>query len=283
MTDMSLDIQGRPFSYTAFSTWLSCGKRFELEKLRGVQRIPAWYNVGGTVFHEWAEAYDRGEEPPPIKLMFIDAIWKTEEESGVERAHWYAGGKATKQNPDKESQAWWESNLPLMADRYVEWRKQTGWTIWEPKEGVPAIELKVEFSLGEVRVKGYIDRVFVLKSGELAITDLKTGSRQPENNLQLGTYATAIQVVYGVRPSYGYYYLARKGEHTPVVKLDDYSPAVLAEMLRLFKVAVENEIFIPNVTGKCNQCGVRHACAIAGGGEAARQHDKLASLLEVPF
>lgn len=283
MIDLSLDIQGRPFSYSAFSTWLSCGKRFELERLRGVQRIPAWYNVGGTVFHEWAEAYDRGEEPPPIKLMFIDAIWKTEEESGVERAHWYAGGKATKQNPDKESQAWWESNLPLMADRYVEWRKQTGWTIWEPQEGIPAIELKVEFSLGEVKVKGYIDRAFVLRSGELAITDLKTGSRQPANNLQLGVYATGIQMVYGVRPSYGYYYMARRGEHTPVVKLNAFSAAALEEMFRQFKLAVENEIFIPNLDGHCNQCGVRYACALGGGGEAARQHDKLATLLEVPF
>lgn len=49
----------RYVSYSRLSSWLSCGKRYELEKLAGVVEVPAWYFVGGSAVHQATEDFDR--------------------------------------------------------------------------------------------------------------------------------------------------------------------------------------------------------------------------------
>lgn len=272
------------YSYSSFNSWLHCAKQFELEKVQRVTRKPAWWFVGGTSFHEWSEDFDRGTEgAPAIEDRFLANVAKEEEGSGVERAEWSAAGRVTKANPLKEAEDWWLATLPLMAEKYVQWREKTAWPIWTSPDGNPGIELSLEWKLGEETIRAIIDRVFVLPRSSVVVpVDLKTGARTPDNSVQLGVYRVGLHKVHGVMPKYGYYYDARKGEHTSPIQLSNWSPALFTELYRQFNAAVENRIFIPKVGGQCNTCSVRQYCAVAGGANA-KGVDPLAEMIEIPF
>ena len=49
----------RPVSYSAFTSWLKCGKAYELERIIGVPPDPKWYFVGGNAVHATTELYDK--------------------------------------------------------------------------------------------------------------------------------------------------------------------------------------------------------------------------------
>lgn len=49
----------RPVSYSAFTSWLRCGKAFQLERILGIEGVPAWFFVGGSVVHKVTELYDQ--------------------------------------------------------------------------------------------------------------------------------------------------------------------------------------------------------------------------------
>lgn len=48
----------KPVSYSAFTSWLRCGKAYQLERILGVETLPTWYFVGGSVVHTVSEAFD---------------------------------------------------------------------------------------------------------------------------------------------------------------------------------------------------------------------------------
>ena len=104
--------------------------------------------------------------------------------------------------------------------------------------------------------------MFVTDAGELVVVDLKTGSRTPESDMQLGFYAAGLELMFGVRPHLGAYWMARKGGLTPLVDLDRYTPEFIGKMLDKFNLAVEHEIFLPHATSLCGSCGVRPLCPL---------------------
>lgn len=44
-------------SHSQVSTYLSCAKRYYLEKVVNVPQVPAWWFVGGSAVHEVFEQY----------------------------------------------------------------------------------------------------------------------------------------------------------------------------------------------------------------------------------
>jgi len=65
-----ITIQHRSFS--AFTSWLRCGKAFQLERNLQAPSEPAWYFVGGSAFHSAAEKYLLAEHAKkyPVKEVF---------------------------------------------------------------------------------------------------------------------------------------------------------------------------------------------------------------------
>ena len=51
------EIQIQHRSFSAFTSWLRCGKAFQLERNLQAPSEPAWYFVGGSAFHAAAEKY----------------------------------------------------------------------------------------------------------------------------------------------------------------------------------------------------------------------------------
>jgi len=44
-------------SFSSFTSWLRCGKAWQLERGLQVQSAPAWWFVGGSSFHTAVERY----------------------------------------------------------------------------------------------------------------------------------------------------------------------------------------------------------------------------------
>lgn len=209
-----------------------------------------------------------------IDEAFQNEITRRVEQTGVPTTEWRAAGRKSREWPNKEDLSWWTHHAPEMVQDYIKWRnegEEKEWRIWEPYPGDPAIEMGVLAPIGGVTVKGFLDRVFATPSGELVIVDVKTGSRTPDSDLQLGFYACLLEVGCGIRPQWGAYYKAREGRlHKPLVNLDHFSTDLLGGFLRDFVRAREQGIYLPVLGGHCRTCGVANQCAAFNGEQADR-------------
>lgn len=203
-----------------------------------------------------------------MKNYFLEAWDKvfaeTVSRSDVSESSWKAAGRATKANPDKENKDWWLKNGSSMFDSWVKWRTGgNGWTIWEPVPGVPAIELSLNPIWNDTQVQMHIDRVMVNPDGELVVLDIKTGSRTPTSDLQLAFYAAGIEEMYGVRPSYGAYWMARDGATSELINLDGYTKEKIISIVKMFDDARRVGAFVPNFS-HCKMCNVINSCSWKG-------------------
>jgi len=164
---------------------------------------------------------------------------------------------ANKRKP--EDKAWWYTNGLEMLKKYQSWRQESDWKIWTAPDGQPAIELNMMINFGTVPVKMALDRIMQLPDGELVVLDLKTGSRTPSTTLQLGFYSVGIELTYGVKPKYGSYWMARKGEPTPIVDLEWYTSDRLIRLAEMFNRARYEGLFVPNISN-CSLCGYTQHC-----------------------
>lgn len=195
----------------------------------------------------WEEAWTKQQAEQSAKTTVDQALWK-------------ASGRATKANPDKENNVWWSTNGSDMVDRWIEWRNgDHPWVLWEPTPGIPAIELVVNPIWNNIPVKMIIDRVMINPDGELVVVDIKTGSRTPMSDLQLGFYAVGIEALFGIRPQYGAYWMAREGGIKELVNLDKYTTEDIIDMITKFDLARKAEIFLPNMS-HCVMCSVKDKC-----------------------
>ena len=182
---------------------------------------------------------------------------------------WKAGGRATKKFPNKEDKTWWMSEGPTMVHNYYNWRMQNpNLEVWRAPDGTPGIELDMNVTIvGNVIVKGKIDRVFQDKNtGQLIIVDLKTG-KPPASGLQLAVYRLALDAQFGVSPDYGAYWMARGGTLDKVWNLNEYPIKMVSRWLRDTKKAIDMGVFIPHTGILCDYCGVRKHCYAFGNNE----------------
>ncbi len=129
----------------------------------------------------------------------------------------------------------------------------------------PLVETELNVEVGGVLMKGFLDRLMVSPEGELTVIDIKTSKNEPASHTQLGTYAVMCEKTIGVRPTKGAYFMARTGELTTPVDLEHYTESRLGSHLRGFKIAVDNNIFIPQPGFMCGTCSVNHACYAVKG------------------
>ncbi len=266
---------GKPYiSHSAMSTWLNCGWSYYLSRIQKVPENPSYWLVGGKSVHECTEWYDRME--PQMQAIadvdchavFVD-YWRKNYDMANNGMPFRAGGKATRQYPNKEDESWWLDNGPKMFHNWIEWRKQENpYTPYQLSGGDFAIETELNVEISGVPMKGFLDRLMVSPDGELTVIDIKTSTRAPITYTQLGTYAVMCEKVMGVRPTKGAYFMARTGELTTPVDLDHYTENRLGSHLRGFKVAIDNNIFIPQPGFMCGTCSVNHACYAVKGIES---------------
>lgn len=253
-------------SHSAMSTWLNCGWSFYLTRVQKVQENPSYWLVGGKSLHEGTEVYDALK---PGEAFDSAAVFRQRWVENYKLADngmlFRAGGRKTTAYPNKEDASWWLDNGPKMLDFWVQFREDSGYTLYELADGAKAVETELNTEVGGVNIKGFLDRLMVSPEGELTVIDIKTSSKPPVTYTQLGTYAILTEKIMGIRPTKGAYWMARTGELTEPVELAHYTENRLATHVKGFKVAVDNNIFIPQPGFMCGTCSVNHACYAVNG------------------
>lgn len=274
-------------SHSQFTSWLRCQKAFELERLARAPKTPAWWLVGGSTVHEVTEHLDRealrlGLEPHHLDVTLkleqltreklTELIAAEEEKSGVKTEEWFAAGRGAGQG----KQYWWE-NAPKMVSNWLQWRTLKAWEIAD-LDGIPGIEFGFSYPIGPVLVKGAPDRVMVLPNSDWVVVDIKSGSSTPKEPLQLGLYATVLEMKGFRRPKYGTFVKVKTGESTPLVPLEKYDERYFTELFAGLRgqlnLAAQTGRFLPNVGDSCRTCSVQSSCFAFGGGLSAN-HDPL--------
>lgn len=258
-------------SHSQLNGWATCGHRYYLERVARVPQVPAWNLIGGSAVHEATEQWDKQRLGVALPVYDFEEIFArltadAEDDSGRDRSTFRATGRASKEWPEKENDAWWLHHGPAMVERWKTFVNNVPWDIWIMPDGTPAVELGFEFGLdpddsGEPRVslRGFIDRVFIDRQGNLIVVDLKTGASKQMSTRQLGTYRVGLQQVYRVDALDGAFWDARAGVAYPA-PLNEYTWERLSWQYSRVRVARELNIFIPNPSNLCSSCSVQEWC-----------------------
>ena len=187
-----------------------------------------------------------------------DIAWKKETQD-IDLTKARIAGRATKANPDKEDANWWQTQGEVWVNNYILWRKNNpDWKIWKTPQGARAIELELNPIIADVPVKMVIDRIFEV-NGELIIVDLKTSSRKPVSDLQLGFYKVGVEMMLGVKVNLGNYWMSRESGTGEMIDLSRYTLDSLEYLVSGFDKARKAGIFLPNLQS-CSYCGLTEHC-----------------------
>lgn len=262
-------------SFSQLGTWNECQQKYVIQRAYHPPEVPAWWFIAGTAYHEATEMYDRmrydsdhndgvsASDLTDYYLTLIDEGIAKADKVNPDRTAWMRGGRVSKEFPDKEVEAFYKAKAPEWCQRYHDHVTQSGEQLWPLADGSPAIEVGFLVDLGGVIIKGAIDRLIVAPTGQLGVRDLKTGSgtNGPE---QLGLYATATEMLLGIRPSYGDFFYSRKGPSAPV-SLDRFSIPFWTTIYTAFDAQRRAGVIVPNVGEHCNRCNVARYCPAFGG------------------
>ncbi|MGZ6788357.1 MAG: RecB family exonuclease [Mycobacteriaceae bacterium] len=268
------DYQPKHLSYSTVSGYRDCGMRMRLQKIEKKEQRPGLAGIGGNAVHSATEWFDLhgfcGDEDPEV--VFRDC-WEQEIEKRVEQSPSYrypddfiATGRASAEHGGKRGVSWWMEQGPIMVQRWIDWRAQTGWHIWETPTGLPAVEVELNITIGDdIPVLMFIDRIMVTTAGEPVILDIKTG-RTPETPEQLGLYRVGVQKIFDIDIRWGYFWDAQKGTHSAPLDLSMYTEAYFADVYEQAVAGINAGCFLAKPANGCrNWCGVAKFCSAVGG------------------
>ena len=196
-------------------------------------------------------------QDPAVQLW--QQAWD-ESKGDIDLANARVGGRATKANPNKEDQTFWQSAGPKWVEGYIAWRElNRNWKIWVAPDGNPAIELALTPVVAGVPVKMIIDRVFEV-DGQLVICDLKTSQQTPSSTLQLGFYKLGLEQTFGIEIKWGNYYMARGNSTSEMVDLSGYTYDKMEYLIKQFDTARKTGVFLPNTNNCQYMCGLTQYC-----------------------
>jgi len=172
----------RPLSYTQISLYRSCPLCYKLQYIDGLKTEAKSYFSFGTVMHSCIEFFFRVNTPPPPSLDDLLLYYEQ---------NWLSQGYET---PEEEA-------------RYKEYGKELLTGFWEKHSAdfrLPiALERGFSLDIEGIKVRGFIDRVDKLESGNLSIIDYKTNKElftadYLANDLQLTIYQLAAEQTWGL-------------------------------------------------------------------------------------
>lgn len=246
-------------SPSKFSSFTDCALSFRLSAIDRLPEPPTVAATRGSLVHLALQyLFDRppAERTPEVAaedLARAFAVMGTDPE--------YTGLDL---NPDEESRFLAEAAQLLR--RYFEME--------DPTAIHPiGLELKLEAKVGDIRIRGIIDRLELDDAGGLVVTDYKTG-RAPGQAHQQGRlggvafYALLCEEVFGVRPAR--VQLLYLGDGTTIsTDASDQSTRGLRTRIGAVWSAVERacdrEDFRPRPGPLCNYCGFHAYCPAQGG------------------
>jgi RecB family exonuclease len=234
---------------------LRCSLRWLLEKHGGGAPFTAAQGVGNLVHAAAMQAVDKATVDRQALLEWLDGRFDAIEHA----ARWLAG-------PERE-------RAEAMVDKLVRW------VAGNPRR-VLAIERGFTVSLGDLELRGRVDRLELDEAGRPVVVDLKTGKSNPTSaeiaeHAQLGAYQAAIEA--GAFPEFGTEpggaALVQLGTSAKDAKEQAQPPLAAAEdpgwaraLVRRTGEVMAASAFAAVRNDRCRVCPVRTSCPITGQG-----------------
>lgn len=245
-------------SYSSFNTWLECGWKYYLTKIKDVPEKHAVWFTGGSAVHKATELFDKGEFGDTSNL---DEMWNKVWFEQVKQDEELHGDMNTWEFRSREDMSWWYGEGLWMFERWTEFMApDKGWKVYED-----FIEKQYEISIEGTTVKMAIDRVLVDYDGNRVLVDIKTGASSQKHPLQLAVYAWALAKE-GVSIDKAGFWDARTG-NISLWDLEHLQPDRVEEILGGFDKMRKTEIFLPNMNS-CGRCGVLSYCKWMNGNKS---------------
>ena len=139
------------------------------------------------------------------------------------------------------------------------------------------LELKLEAPVGDLTLRGIIDRLELDANGELVVTDYKTG-RAPSPNWERKSlsgvhfYSFLCESVFGRRPSAIRLMYLKSGEiitATPTEQSTRFMTTRTSAVWKAVATACERDDFRPRTSALCNWCAYQQWCPEYGGDPSA--------------
>lgn len=245
-------------SYSSFNTWLECGWKYYLTKLKEVPEKHAVWFTGGSAVHKATELFDKGELDGTSN---IDELWNKVWFNQVKEDEALHGDMNTWEFRSREDMSWWYGEGLWMFERWTQFMApDRGWSVYED-----FIEKQYEISVGSTTVKLAIDRVLTDYDGNRVLVDIKTGASSQKHPLQLAVYGWALSKQ-GLTVDKAGFWDARTGSIS-LWDLEHLQPERVEEILTGFDNLRKTETFLPNMNS-CGRCGVLSYCKWMNGNKS---------------
>ena len=259
------------WSYSQVDSLLRCGKSYELSRLRNAPKQPTVWAPAGTALHEVADLIARGEAGDIYTTwvrIFDEHVAKQFEATKIDPQFWRKAGRVTKDKPEKEDVAWWRGDGRRQLVTSATWLQDSGYEVAKLADGTVLSEHETTTRFGDIEVRGFCDIVLKAPGGELIVMDLKSGSRVPDKDTQLGLYKVALEQNHPddrLNISSGSYFMTRKGLPTDPIDLTKYTSDYFTSIFSMAESIREAKAFVPAPGDFCRICYVSSACFTVGG------------------
>jgi len=242
------------------STFKDCALAFRFSAIDRVPEPPSAPAMKGTMVHR------------ALELLFAEPATRRSHEQAV--AHLHDASEEMRSSEEWEllgldagAATAFDSDAGTMLERYF--------ALEDPASVEPiGIELRLEVELGDLHLRGIIDRLELDADGELVVTDYKTGrapSVQQEASRLGGVhfYALMCERLFGRRPSkVQLIYLGAQPQIIETVPTEQSITGVERKLTAIWAAverACEREDFRPKPSALCNWCAFKEWCPAFGG------------------
>jgi putative RecB family exonuclease len=250
----------RSLSPSKVSSFRDCALAFRFNTIEHLPEEPTVWTVRGTLVHQALEGlfwnHPRGTRSQAAAIGELERAWR-----------------ALQTDPEYLALALTPDAADAFRDEAATFVRNY-FQLEDPDEIDPVgVELMLEARIGDLRLRGIIDRLDRTADGELVVIDYKTG-RAPspayEQSKLIGVhiYALLCQEVLGRRPVE--VRLLHLKEPTTIVATPS-EQAIRGHRLRAMAVwsaierACEHEDFRPRTSPLCNYCRFKAYCPAYGG------------------
>lgn len=244
-------------SYSQYSTYVNCPRRYFLSRVRQAPARPAWYFMTGSAIHRGIEYYiETGEKANPTWLLNQQVESALKADSDMES--WLAGGS---------------KNEPIIKGRALDLVKgclDSAYQFLGEGSVVPGtVELDVSGELPGVQrsVSAYVDALFIHKKLGPLIIDWKSSSSKPKDNFQLEVYRALLMVKGGYDDfTKGNFIMLRPGvSNARPVDLSKVTPVTTGAKFAEVEDRINRRIWNAKPEFMCNYCEQKPNCSLQSG------------------
>jgi hypothetical protein len=248
-------------SNSAISAYTRCAKAYELDRVLKFPQPPAWYLIAGSAVHTAAEHWDCGKGTSPSEL-FVDAF---HDEIARARSYWPDDSQWAAAGEGQRRQTY--NHWFAKGQQYLE-----EWASTSFPGALVDVELDVSTVLPSgIEVKAFVDRLYQPAPTQWVIWDLKSGSRRPDSDQQLGIYKVLTREWLRKQPGSGPIEITAanfmfKDRCAYEMDVSAWTLETVDQIAQTFVSGVKNQIFLPVRSADCGRrCGVAEACYLQSG------------------